>query len=819
MISDINSNKKKWFDTFSIENVVKIGIARKAIRLFELMWRKYRKGEELPFIFSEHAIPFLKDKFKYGNDILLADDSIYFGTTYRRVFAVLQSIVDGSSSIYTLPVVMSEEAKIRLDDITKFPEGIKSEELIIEKSDITNYVNNLTESFKELGKPYDIEFPIFYFQLPEQIELKKYAQVVSHLINSNPNNETPFVADYYEVGKGCSILLNDKVRRNEYVISTDFQKLRFFENEGYCCVVSYAPKFIPDSLLVKDSLLFKNTVLLDIWNEICESIYEIKDNLEYIIHCKRSLAICANYLFSFISFLKIKKIFRDNNEDIKFLCPDYEMKLFDITMLVGDVLAPKMQNVFMELLDKGENIDMPSIGISPIEKYEILPEELAEDFSYHLSEDLNHCKSISELISIYFSNQFHWIDARTKSIFSGTNERFNFGIGFESLIYKALLWNSTIGQESIKKLVHKAIDSRIDEGSVVPRYVMDENSNEHIWLRLFRCGENDDKYTTRLHKLALKILMRIKDRYYGIDNLPKVIVETIFNLIFGNLIKDEYENGRFSNLGGIDFVLRYNKEQQYYSVSAKDENGISFSVYDACVNYKLIKNERGFCEILDSDYAKYLQKDDCLDDRYRRYFNQCIDFIVDLGKVSGGILLTKMVNLLKYTNDAPQLDSDIKRELNYFKSYLTGNYSDCNLDKLRELYYTYPFASVLLDANENNIVADMAQTMVNDNPKHCNGVSADIINMLNRNTEQIRNSKKDYLQLEFYLYILILENRLISQDTGDISYIYDYIRKNMHLSEKLQSIIYRLSHKDKLSHDEIRNALCKIIEKYEHDAE
>lgn len=816
MISDVNSNKKKWFDAFSKENTIKIGIARKAIRLFELMWYKYRKEEELPVIYSEHAIPFLKKKFDSNKIISLADDSIYYGSTYKRVFTILESVAGDEACIFTLPVIMCEEAKTYLADIIKLPKELEEINLLIEKRDITNYVNNLTESFKKLGKPYDIEFPLFYFQIPEQLDLKEYSKKISETINKQATDRIALDSTYYDVDERCSILLNEKIKKDNYTISTDFRKLRFCERNGRGCITSYAPKFIPDYLLTKDTPLFRDTPFIEIWNEICESIYEIKDNPEYIMHCKRSLVICANYIFSFISFLEIKNILDNDEENSAITNIDYRLDLFDITLLVGDVLAPKIKNLLTGLLNKKESINMPQIGILPIERYEILPNELVEDFSYHVWEDLNHCKTISEFTSIYFSNQYRWIDNQTKSIALRTNERFNFGIGFESLIYKAQLWDKITEWKHLNVSIHKAIDIRIDEGSVVPRYIMDESSNEHIWLRLFRCGENDDKYTTRLHKLVLKILMRIKERYYNSDEFPRVIVETIFNLILGNLIKDEKGCGIFSNLGKIEFDVVFNKEQLSYSVNAKDENQLTFPVYETCVNYNLIKNERDLCEILDTEYSKYLQKDDCLDDRYRSAFNQCIDFIVEVGKVSGRSLLTKMICLLKNCNEGPDLNKNIDEEINKFKAYLKSKETlGWRLDTMRELYYTYPFASTLLDPNNKNVAADIAERIINENNYYSNEISTNLIRILNQHTEQIIENKRYYQKLEFYFYIAILDNKIVSKDISNMGYIYEYINNKMKLPSKLQVNLSQLFNNATINHDEAKMVLYQILEKFE----
>lgn len=661
---------KQWYQLFCKDEFISIGIARKTPRLWELCNNVY--NEKKPHkIFTEHALPFIIPSLNDTRKIVLSDDAVYFGTTFERIHAVILTglCLYGEErykreDVVSMPVVMSEDAK-RLSPYITLPKKIvtdnelEKEDIInrmtISPSDIPNYIDQLVGDFRKLGKPYDVEFPLFYLQLPNGDTTKILAaqweeQIRTHLEAMPPEQQTYRLVTQYNTRHpldeqnrfvhNYTLLLEDVTPKKEYRISTDFRKLRIFTSEeGICCISSFAPHFIPDEVIVRDNPLFVGTPLEDCWTKVYDAAHipsavpfreeyrefifrnnaETEDEwkmlwdnqlTEYIYHCKRSLVIWCNYLLSFHKFLETKRQLYNALEHAG-INAKIEMQRYDLELLIGPQLAQEIGEKLEKILaETNEPAQLPIIGMIPVSQFEVIPPDLEDIFLHHCREDFKRCTSLSELVSAEFSNEHRWLELKSRASLNVFFHRLRFGTSYTSLNDKFMFSRiATPDTNEMTKQLHQSIDYRIDTGSVVPKYVLQSKDNCRPWLRLFKAGENEDKQKDQLHRIMLEILQQIT-HLFGTQNLPQWVVELCFNLTFGNLAKEE----KFTHLGGLEYRVVYNEEIEYFQTEKHDETGSWQPLIDSCERFQLVSaTDDDFYTLQENDYTRYLMGSNVLD--------------------------------------------------------------------------------------------------------------------------------------------------------------------------------------------------------------
>lgn len=661
---------KQWYQLFCKDEFISIGIARKTPRLWELCKNVFEEKTSHK-ISTEHALPFIIPYLDDKKKIILSDDAIYFGTTFERIHAVILTGLclfgEGKhkrEDVVSMPVVMSNDA-MRIRSYIKMPEEMtpntesEREEninrMIISSSDIPNYIDHLVGDFRKLGKPYDVEFPLFYLQMPAGYSTETLAthweeQIRTHLETIEPEQQTYRLITQYDTchpieGQESSIhnytlLLEDVTPKKEYRISSDFRKLRIFTSEdGMCRISSFVPHFIPDEMIVRDNPLFVGTVLEDCWTQVYDAAqipdivpfreeyldFIFRNNAEtenewkilwdnqlteYIYHCKRSLVIWCNYLLSFYKFLETKRQLHNVLEHDGFNTT-LEMQRYDLELLIGPQLAQEIGEKLEKILaETDEPAQLPIIGMIPVSQFEVIPPDLEDIFLHHCREDFKRCTSLSELVSVEFSNQHRWLELKSRASLNVYFNRLRFGTSYTSLNDKFMFSRiATSNTDEMTKQLHQSIDYRIDTGSVVPKYVLQSKDSCRPWLRLFKAGENEDKQKDQLHRIMLGILQQIAG-LFETQSLPQWIVELCFNLTFGNLAKEE----KFIHLGGLMYRVVYNEEIKYFQTQKYDETGSWQSLTDSCERFQLVSpTDDGFYALQENDYTRYLMGSSILD--------------------------------------------------------------------------------------------------------------------------------------------------------------------------------------------------------------
>lgn len=614
----LNIRLQEWFNSLNNndEKTLIVAIARKSPRLYEycqMMWGDKFSSHCL-FIVSEHALPFLfqHDFAEKYHKVILVDEAIYNGTTFERIHSLLLTgfhlVGDKSEAdLECLPAVVSSSFRN-----PKFKKGAYE----IKEDEIPFYIDNIIMKFQTLGKPYDIEFPLVYidtnFSLEQNLDLalkiaqglveeygsdKSYSYKVSH---RNINESDDGISGWSSTSANYSVVLDPLINKSSDIMHPEFWKIRIYAKESRLCIVCFAPYVIPldylERLERQPDLFFQGAAGMGrIWTDLYTSVVFGRDATlepddrreEYIYHCRRTLVITANYLFSFLHLTKtipnITDILKENGVNMSE--SRWRMEEQDLAYLFGPDLAARICPELMELIHSKEE---PANLIQPkISHYSLMPDLFTEDFNRQNSLDFVKCRTISELMSCNFSNQRRLIERPSRNVYMSL-DRLRYGESFTALHNKFMPFY--VQDADRRKALHQALDKRIDEGSIVPNYVLDRSQQSNPFVRMFRSGENEDRLRDQLAGLICYIVRKIGN-IKKISKIDECTLQYIFHLLlinplriapFTNICGIRFISGPFDEKKGFRTLFIYDEEKE----PEKSEDLLEFAL-----RFELLKKE------------------------------------------------------------------------------------------------------------------------------------------------------------------------------------------------------------------------------------
>lgn len=158
----LNTKLESWYRTLMAQDAIIIAIARKAPRLLSYCELKFPNLYNPNVkVISDIAIPFV-DWGKTDKKCIVVDEAIYHGTTFEKVLEVAKrSIKDDNSDISGLPLVITQDALSAPNIVDSLKEGWS----LIDTDKCNFFIDSIITKFFDLGKPYDIEYPLFYINL------------------------------------------------------------------------------------------------------------------------------------------------------------------------------------------------------------------------------------------------------------------------------------------------------------------------------------------------------------------------------------------------------------------------------------------------------------------------------------------------------------------------------------------------------------------------------------------------------------------------------------------------------------------------------
>lgn len=590
----LNSKLESWYGKLMAQDAVIVAIARKAPRLLGYCQYKFPhlynpKVKDI----SDIAIPFV-DWNNTNKRCLVIDEAIYHGTTFEKVLDVLAKVInDENTEVKGMPLVITQDALNAPKILESLVEGWN----LIDSDKCNFFIDTIISKFFDLGKPYDIEYPLFYLSLPKnkysKEELDESIETVLKLMaaddeekfrkkpiffkNMNYRREDgqTFSAFTY-----CTDYIFDEYQET---IKPDFSKLRIFHTDNSICIASMAPHTINVKNLETSNNMFVGK-MGEVWTCIlnaAETIDSKDKNVEHQI--QKSLVILANYLLSVNHFMRFKGKFERLFAAVFGYDAHFYLNTEDLQLLVGIEKAEYMKDLLMGT-DGFENIYTPFKESSTIGS--LIPLAYKKDFLMQLTLDnMFDRKTVSSIISNVFSD-LHWmVEIKSRRQPRNAYDRLEFG---ESLLSLSELCTGLLPEQSTAKNIHKNIDLRIDRGSMVPDYVCVNDAYDTYWKRMFRSGENEDLTRDQHFRICINILSlylsKVNSTSISSDELRLLFAllanaENIFskkaseyNGIFASKMNVAYKNGdyRIQVFQGEEITDLLKKLENYHIISETD---------------------------------------------------------------------------------------------------------------------------------------------------------------------------------------------------------------------------------------------------------
>ncbi len=583
-----------------------------------------------------------------------------------------------------------------------------------------------------------------------------------HHKNSSSGN------DYYTVTR----LLSDNIYQNNKTVHSDFIKIRTFWTKNKIAFTFYAPNIIDDRLLTQDTPLFKGTPLMEIWDILWKEAHKVTDKItetqshaiknnvhdinynleEYLYHTKRSLLIWANYLCSFALATRLvpslkEKLYNNGQTNISTFLPEDT----DVCYLCGKNLLKDIYSRLKDLISSEEKIILPTVPLEDVQISNHIPDTYKESYDLKNIQDLPKCENMSQLVSTLFFNMHYQVELKGRENWKEDLARLRFGETFSSIYNRGFIRDFN---EDIYTSMHKAIDFRIDNGSIVPKYIYyKDNNGINIWSRVFRCGENEDFYNQKLIRFMTRILLSIKE-IYGNTLLPKQLIYGLFSVYFlpSHTTKSIFEDEnlpwdfvcQWKNFGPeVFFLNELGDKEDNRSVQEKQMTDLT----EFCINRNLLKESD-----VDGYYIVTPDLPPAIDN-WKELTKEKLKYItLFLTKEMKGLSIQDITEWLFYDEKVMR---DTRRKLLRWCEKYPELTDECMINfsfisEFNDLNLTYPWkeVEVLTQLNELSIN--------NDNPNQSK-------TKLQQWIEFVRNSWSEQIRM-----VLNIKNFKINREIGDM---------------------------------------------------
>lgn len=644
----MEKDKSKWFEwcfeswrhrVKENQEFLQVGIARKALRMLE---HEVKFGHLddiiLDKVVSEYALPFVLNK--PINRLSVVDDAIYYGTTFEGIVSLIQNtylLANGTpltaDNIIANPVIRSQEmksiSKVNLDGIP-----------IASKEAIPYYIEKLVSSFLKLKKPFDIEFPIIYFKWQNTPKSSEEIIIILKKIFGEEANVYE-ITHYDEQGntfKNYSIVFTTTLNKQKGNI--EFAKFRIYTSNDYIAVTTYAPHFLNEKIVSADSEPFIHNIFNKLWKialnvsslnqdslkEMANDKYLINKsdiNTDYewtwtnqveeiIMFRNKCLIILANYFYS-IEFLVHTK-WKEIDSLVKELGLDpnrIQLDRFDLQLLIGPELATQFiqeLNLTKMLEEQGQcthsmphsatekNTDLQdaqSVAIDAFLQEDVIPPIYKDEYNLENQLEWGKCESVAEALSCMFNNMHLYVEIASRGNYPDNYSRLRFGVSYDS-IRKDLLPYFPVDDFTCQ--VHQWMDKSIDEGSVVPKYDRVSINGNYYWRRLFRAGENENKFLGQLIRTSLFIFNEIT-KTWNSEFVEKDLVENIFALLFSRQIGTQ-KTANMHYLSKIKWDDSIEWGTSCYKVHFYIDENKSISLIDYLYRHHIFQKDEDFLSLI-----------------------------------------------------------------------------------------------------------------------------------------------------------------------------------------------------------------------------
>ena len=516
--------------------------SRKGPKILEMF---FSEAERIKMkILTEHALPFLfpvlaRDRSKVYS-IIIVDDAIYYGTTVENLALEIKDYAKSFEVNVQIEIYTAIKAKwskdIREANIYTKDNGIR-------KGYEHYFVNLLMSDIRSIPTSMEVEFPVVTYRTNKHInqsnlqaQLKKFYDSRGRLYDVDQYHSKTF----YEKGvERFSILLNNDT-------GASFSKMRFYIDKNAIRVAFISPHLIPNNISAIENIFDKGTESVkSTWN----SIVKIVNNESKPIYGgtmyrnrQRTLIVAANFILSLhlyfkenetlqkvISFLSgLKEIETDFDEQqlrLRYIFFDDEIVSSILLIMDEYKNSPNAftPNLYTYNQTPSKNQIFETTGYPPDSEREKL-----QDFNACM---LKNSANMSEKLSALFFNQTTLIEKWSRQFGDNTSNRLKFGYNYRGLL-SALEIDYKDGSLSVMNntlyRIHRWIDRRIDQGCIVPQYIIDNEKGQ--WDRVFRPGENEDAILSTLTRFVAYVIDTIK-KEFNVHFIPELILKKLLCVI------------------------------------------------------------------------------------------------------------------------------------------------------------------------------------------------------------------------------------------------------------------------------------------------
>ena len=417
------------------------------------------------------------------------------------------------------------------------------------------FVKCLMNDFSKLNDTLEVEFPTIEYDLPSNVD----EQTVEDALRKQYPETFKSELNGESKAKWCIILGNGK--------TSAFNKVRIFMSADKLRFVFMNPHYFNNNeetlagLMVRQGSPFR-----EMWDEIqlhfknVETEVHDKFNNEIRRNRLRTQVILANYILSFNNYIVEKEKINAVVNCLGIDDSTFEIKENNLTYLIGNVsLVANTIGRLKVAADSNLSLD-PVLSVKEMTanndyvlENNSLPKDELEVLQNHNLVMISRSQDTEETLSAMFNNLTILIEKWTRGTIYDDNYRLRFGYTMKNLT----AFVHRYGQfkieepEQFQKELHKWIDNRIDNGCIVPQYIVDSASS--TWMRVFRPGENEDLLLSHLARLILcvwnqanEILQVQKVNTYTFQSLLSAVIKT-----FKKELKEEESYLQL----GIDYKL------------------------------------------------------------------------------------------------------------------------------------------------------------------------------------------------------------------------------------------------------------------------
>lgn len=535
LVENLNKNVE------SLDSDYVVALSRKGPRLLEYL--KKAKGLKPINVITEHALPFLFEHICQNKDenvrLHIVDDAIYFGST----IASLKEEVETYIKFFELEDRVSIEGIYAcIKDLGSLDFGnTKMFTLDNIRPGYGHYfVKQVMSNLRSLGKSLEVEYPTIKYRFEKPIDID---ELYSLLKESFGEDKVYHVSESIGINS-VSVLVSE-------VNEPSFRKLRMFVDGKELSIVSMAPELTLINLRLFKFVGFGNLLEVNsVWRSIAKRLIGIADTFDENKTDKRNIVRTGVVLLNYFSSLDTYCYYRLQIENVlQKALGDIVSKKIDTSNLLYLVGNERDVN---EITHTWENaMENPQYSTIP---YNALDSEVVDDVVFESSlmygsvgaslknsnlAQLQNVKSMDEALSAMFFNQTLLIERWSR--FSGISkqERLRFGYTFQYLWSFIHRNASNLNADDLQvTAMHRWIDTQIDNGCIVPQYVLDKNIFQ--WIRVFRPGENEDIQLSHMGRLVAHVIQRM-NRSEEDQRVGKVIkhnLEGVLTAIYNKFGKE-----------------------------------------------------------------------------------------------------------------------------------------------------------------------------------------------------------------------------------------------------------------------------------------